>query len=222
LSSPTPDHPGSRAAGPAFAWRKLALPPGLLAAALTALLVLSACGHRLAEGPLGSRPENHTVAGEPVLLGGADTIGLDVVYNGGTAPAVISRLVLVSPRHIKLIGAYLTIGGPIGNWVTFPPVFPASDWNDVYPIRWWADRHKPAGAVIPPHRWAGIALGLAVTGAARGSFAATDLFYSVGAAQYKWQSHIRIVLTRVDCHGPQIGVGKRAFCRLTAAARDHR
>src|SRR5690349_15514267 len=95
-------------------------------AVLTLLLaVLTGCGPgQLPQGPLGSQPENHDTVGQPVLRGGADTIGFDGFYNGGTKPAVIDRLVIVSPRHIKLTGAYITLGGPIGNWPTFPPSFP--------------------------------------------------------------------------------------------------
>jgi hypothetical protein len=188
---------------------------------LAALTVgLSGCGSGLSEGPLGARPENHSVISQPAPRGGAVTIGFDVVYNGGSAPAVIDRLVLATPHNIKLIGAYLTIGGPMGDWVTFPPILSASDRNDVYPIRYWANRHKPTGAVVPPHQWAGIALGLEVTGA-RGSIAATDLFYHVGNTHYEWQSRIRIMLALIDCRARQSGAGSRAFCRLVESARDH-
>jgi len=162
--------------------------------------VLSGCTRpgQLAEGPLGKVPENHVVAGQPVRQGMADTIGLDATYNGGPAPAVIDRLVLVSPRHIKLIGAYVTIGGIVGDWPTFPPSIPSarSDPGLVHAIRAWAHRHKPAGAVIPPHQWAGIALGLEAT-SAHGSIAGIDLFYHVGSAYYEWRGHVRIVLTLV-------------------------
>ncbi len=125
--------------------------------------------------------------------GGADTIGFDAVYNSGSQPAVIDQLVIRSPRHIKLIGAYVTLGGVIGDWTTYPPVIPSSQ-ADAF--RFWANRHEPAGAVIPPHTWAGVALGLAATGA-HGSLAGIDLFYHVGQAHYEWHGHIRIVLTSV-------------------------
>src|SRR5262252_3480408 len=76
------------------------------------LAVLTGCGQgQLPQGPLGSQPENHDTVGQPVLRGGADTIGFDGFYNGGTKPAVIDRLVIVSPRHVRLIGAYITLGG---------------------------------------------------------------------------------------------------------------
>src|SRR5262245_41584670 len=88
-----------------------------LAALALVLLGPAACGQgQLPQGPLGSQPENHVTVGQPVLRGGADTIGFDGFYNGGNRPAVIDRLVIVSPRHIRLIGAYITLGGPIGNW----------------------------------------------------------------------------------------------------------
>src|SRR5215467_2297421 len=128
------------------------------------LAVLTGCGQaQLPQGPLGSWPENHDTVGQPVLRGGADTIGFDGFYNGGTKPAVIDRLVIVSPRHVRLIGAYITLGGIVGNWLTFPPVFPTSPkgrHEDRYFISRWARRHFPAGAVIPPHQQARIALGL--------------------------------------------------------------
>ena len=95
----------------------------------------------------------------------------------------------MSPRHIKLIGAYVTIGGPIGNWTTFPPVFPTSAkarHDNRYAIWWWARRHRAAGAVIPPHQEAGLALGLSVT-AAHGSLARTDVYYHVGNTHYEWR-----------------------------------
>jgi len=55
---------------------------------------------------------------------------------------------------------------------------------------------KPAGAVIPPHQWAGIALGVKAT-SAHGSIAGIDLFYHVGSAHYEWHGHVRIVLTSI-------------------------
>ena len=73
----------------------------------------------LPEGPLGDTPENPTVVSQPVLHGGPDTIGFDAVTNSGSAPAVIDRVVIRSPRHIKLIGAYVTVGGIVGDWTTF-------------------------------------------------------------------------------------------------------
>lgn len=171
--------------------------------ALLAMLIgaaLAGCGAaQLPEGPLGKFPEHYDVAGQPVREGIADTIGLDLTFNGGLAPAVIDRLVLVSPRHIKLIGAYVTIGGIVGDWATFPPSFPTRSGarHDVrYAISAWAHRHKPAGAIIPPHRWAGIALGLEAT-SAHGSIAGIDLFYHVATAHYEWHGHIRLILTLV-------------------------
>jgi hypothetical protein len=199
LSSPTPD-------------RRLVL-------ALAVAAVLAGCGQgRLPEGPLGARPENHDVVGEPVREGGAATIGFDGFFNGGPAPAVIDRLVIVSPRHIKLVGAYVTLGGPVGNWPTFPPSFPtsASGWHDNrYSVARWARRHIPAGAVIPPHQWAGITLGLHAT-AAHGSIAATDLYYHVGSAHYEWHGHIRMVLTSVNCRAPS-SAPARNFCSYFSA-----
>jgi hypothetical protein len=175
---------------------------------------------QLAEGPLGKMPENNIVAGQPVVQGIADTIGLDSLFNGGPAPAVIDRLVLVSPRHIKLLGAYVTIGGIVGDWPTFPPSFPHSAsgrHNDRYAIEAWAHRHKPAGAIIPPHQWAGIALGLEAT-SAQGSIAAIDLFYHVGSAHYEWHGHVKIVLTLVHCHRP-FSAGTKWICSAVERAR---
>jgi hypothetical protein len=177
--------------------------------ALIAAAVISGCGSDLPEGPLGEKPENTIKIGQPVRHGGADTIGFDAVFNSGSAPAVIDRLVIRSPRHIKFIGAQVTIGGPVGDWVTYPPVIPSSE-GDAF--RWWANRHEPAGAVIPPHKWAGIALGLATT-SARGSIAGINLYYHVGSAHYEWHGHIRIVLTSVDCRAPS-SAPDRNFCRL--------
>src|SRR5262245_16819435 len=168
----------------------------VLALALLALItpaVVSGCGSGLLEGPLGVHPENHIVISQPVLHGGADTIGFDAVTNSGSAPVVIDRLVIRSPRHIKLTGAYVTIGGIVGDWATFPPVI-ASNQGDAF--RAWTNRHEPAGAVIPPHTLAGIALGLAVT-SAKGSIAGINLMYHVGQTHYEWHGHIRIVLTAV-------------------------
>jgi hypothetical protein len=192
---------------------------GLLA--LITGAVVSGCGTGpLPEGPLGKNPENHDVVGQPVLSGGADTIGFDALFNPGPAPAVIDRLVIVSPRHIKLTGAYVTLGGPVGNWATFPPSFPTSAsgrHENRYLISRWARRHIPAGAVIPPHQWAGIALGLHAT-AAHGSIAATDLYYHVGSAHYEWRGHIRIVLTSVNCRAP-FSASAQNFCRAVERER---
>jgi len=190
----------------------------LLAPVLLAVLV--GCGHgRLSEGPLGG-PENYTVVGQPVREGGADTISDEEVFNSGRAPAVIDRLVVVSPRHIKLIGAYVTIGGIVGNWVTFPPSFPRSARGrreNRGLIRAWANRHKLAGATIPPHQSAGIALGLEAT-AAHGSIARIDLYYHVGRTQYEWTGRMRIVLTSVNCRAPS-SKPARTFCRLYFAGK---
>ena len=182
--------------------------------ALLALLlaVLTGCGQgKLPQGPLGSQPENHDTVGQPVRRGGADTIGFDGFYNGGTKPAVIDRVVMVSPRHIKLIGAYVTIGGIIGNWTGFPPSFRISARRyDRGAIRLWARRHRAVGAVIPPHQQAGLALGLSAT-AAHGSLASTDVYYHVGNTHYEWRGSVRIVLTSVDCRAPA-SAPARNFC----------
>jgi len=181
-----------------------------LALALLALItaaVVSGCGSGLLEGPLGVHPENHIVISQPVLNGGADTIGFDDVTNSRSAPAVIDRLVIRSPRHINLIGAYVTIGGPIGDWTTYPPEIGPKE-GDAF--RWWSTRHEPAGAVIPPGKLAGIALGLKAT-SAKGSIAGINLFYHVGQTHYEWHGHIRIVLTSVDCRAPSTKP-ERNFC----------
>jgi hypothetical protein len=182
--------------------------PTLLA--LIAAAFISGCGlGQPPEGPLGVDPENTIKLSQPVVHGGADTIGFDAVTNSGSVPAVIDRLVIRSPRHIKLIGAYVTIGGPIGDWTTYPPVIGPKE-GDAF--RWWSNRHKPAGAVIPPGKLAGIALGLKVT-SAKGSVAGINLFYHVGQAHYEWHGHIRIVLTSVDCRAPSSAPAQN-FCRL--------
>ena len=176
---------------------------------------VSVLGLGCREGPLGTVPEIHDTVGQPVREGGADTIGFDAVFNGGPAPAVIYRLVIVSPRHIKLIGSYVAIGGPVGNWPTFPPSFPRSASGrrkNRYAINRWANRHKTAGAIIPPHRSAGIALGLAAT-SAHGGIAGIDLFYHVGSAYYEWHGHVRIVLTAVDCRAPS-SASAQSFCNV--------
>jgi hypothetical protein len=184
--------------------------------------VLSGCQGpgQLPEGPLGKVPENHAVVGEPVVSGIADTIGFEVIFNGGSAPAVVDRLVLVSPRHVKLAGAYITIGGPVGNWPTFPPEFPQSAsgrHENRYPVRAWAHRHQPAGAIIPPRRWAGIALGLEAT-SAHGSIARIDPLYHVGGTQYEWHGHMRIALTLVHCRAP-FSASTQWICRAVERAR---
>jgi hypothetical protein len=185
------------------------------------LAVLTGCGQgQLPQGPLGSQPENHDTVGQPVQRGGADTIGFDGFYNGGTKPAVIDRVVIVSPRHINLIGAYVTIGGPIGNWTTFPPSFPTSAkgrHDNRYAIWRWARRHRAAGAVIPPHQQAGLALGLSAT-AAHGSLARTDVYYHVGNTHYEWRGSVRIVLTSVDCRAPS-SASAQSFCRYVERTR---
>jgi hypothetical protein len=175
---------------------------------ITAAVVVG-CGSGLPEGPLGDRPENPTLVGQPVIRGGADTIGFDAVFNTGSAPVFIDRVVIRSPHHIKLIGAYVTMGGIIGDWVTFPPVI-GSNQGDAFAA--WTNRHEPAGAVIPPGKWAGIALGLKVT-SAKGSMAGINLFYHVGRAHYEWHGHIRIALTSVDCRTPSSAPAQN-FCRF--------
>jgi hypothetical protein len=181
-------------------------------AVLTLLLaVLTGCGQgQLPVGPL--QPENHVIVGQPVLRGGAITIGFDALYNKGAKPAVIDRVVIVSPRHIKLLGAYMVIGGVIGNWESFPPAIPA---HGNPKSRLWAARHRAVGAVIPPHKLGGLALGLAAT-AAHGSLAHTDVYYHVGNTHYEWRGTVRIVLTSVDCRKPS-SKPARNFCRYIAS-----
>lgn len=165
---------------------------GLLA--LITAAVVSGCGSGLSEGPFGQKPENPTLVGQPVLIGGADTIGFDAVFNVGAAPAVIDRVVVRSPRHIKFLGAYVTVGNLIGDWTTFPPKITPRRGE----FKTWVKRQKPGGAVIPSHNWGGIALGLAVTGGAKkGSIEGINVFYHVGPGHYVWHGHIRIVLTSV-------------------------
>jgi hypothetical protein len=190
------DRRNRRVPAPLSASRAAVLALGSLA--LITGAVVSGCGSGLPEGPLGKVPENHVVVGQPVRHGGADTIGIDAVFNSGSAPAVIDRLVLRSPRHIKLTGAYVTIGGVIGNWPTFPPAIASARKRPAlaHAISAWAHRHKPAGGVIPPHQWAGIALGLEAT-STHGSIAGIDLFYHVGSAHYEWHGHVRVVLTSI-------------------------
>lgn len=146
LSSP----PCDRRLAPLPVTRAAVLARVLLA--LVQLAALAGCGQgRLPEGPLGRFPENHDTVGQPLREGGADTIGFDALFNGGPAPAVIDRLVVVSPRHIKLIGAYVTIGGIVGNWPTFPPSFPRSASGrreNRYAISRWANRHKTAAGLF--------------------------------------------------------------------------
>ncbi len=168
---------------------------GLLAviAGVALFLVLRPGAGQLPEGPLGSRPESTGFQGDPARLGKPDTVGVDSLYNGGNAPAVIDRLILVDPRHIKLVGAYITIGGSlVGNWETFPP--PARALYREAPGVHWAGRHKPAGTIVPAHQWALVALGLEPT-AAVGRIASIDLYYHVGTAHYEWQGHVAIGLT---------------------------
>ena len=198
--------------GPAMKARMLAavLAPALLVLVLPALL--AGCGQgQLPPGPI--QPENHVVIGQPVLRTGAITIGADALYNGGAKPAVIDRVVIVSPRHIKLLGAYVVIGTVIGNFEGFPPSFSISKGRyDRYAMRMWATRHLAVGAVIPPHKLGGLSLGLSVT-AAHGSLAHTDVYYHVGSTHYEWRGTVRIVLTSVDCRAPA-GKPARTFCRF--------
>jgi hypothetical protein len=172
--------------------------------------VLSGCGQgQLPAGPL--QPENHVVVGQPVRRGGAITIGFDALYNKGTHPAVIDRVVIVSPRHIRLLGAYITPGTDLGSWESFPPAIPAH--GDPKSAAWAASR-KAAGAVIPPHSLGGLALGLVVTdSAAHGSLARTDVYYHVDNTHYEWRGSQRIVLTSVDCRAPSTAPEKN-FCRM--------
>ncbi|MGO9161219.1 MAG: hypothetical protein ACLP7J_10960 [Streptosporangiaceae bacterium] len=164
-----------------------------VAAGVVLFLVLRPGAGQLPEGPLGSRPENTGFQGDPARLGKPDTVGVDSLYNGGNVPAVIDRLILVSPRHIKLVGAYITIGGSlVGNWETFPP--PTRALYRSEPGVHWAGRHRPAGTIVPGHQWALVALGLEPT-AATGHIASIDIFYHVGTTRYEWHGHVAIGLT---------------------------
>ncbi|MGO9081279.1 MAG: hypothetical protein ACLQDY_19940 [Streptosporangiaceae bacterium] len=186
-------------AAPLSVLRKAALPLGLLAVVTAAVLLflLRPGTGQLTEGPLGSRPENPSAVGAPARLDQPDTVGVDSMYNAGPDPAVLDRLVLVSPRHIKLTGAYITLGDGgaiIGTVATFPPS--ASNLRRYAPDVNWAGRHKPAGTIVAPHQWAAVALGLEPT-AHIGRIASIDIYYHVGANRYEWLGHVAVVLTVV-------------------------
>jgi hypothetical protein len=186
--------------------------------AVVLLAVLAGCGQGgLPAGPL--QPErNHLVIGQPVLSTGADTIGFDGLYNSGSQPAVIENIVIVSPRYIRFLGAYITPGTDLGSWPQFPPAIPAA--GDPKSAAWAASR-KAAGAVIPSHKLGGLALGLAVTdSAAHGSLARTDVYYRVGRTQYEWRGNVKIVLTSVNCHAKRLTKPARTFCRYVEQPRS--
>jgi hypothetical protein len=86
---------------------------GLLAVAVLAavlVIVLRPSGSVLASGPLGP-PGNHD---SNCLPGGPKnsvlTEGNQNVTNSGHDTVVVDRLVLASPHHLKLTGAYLVPG----------------------------------------------------------------------------------------------------------------
>lgn len=126
----------------------------------------------------------------PAAVGQARTVGIDGAKNTGGTALVIDRIAVASPRHIRLTGAYVVPGE---NWIgiarTFPP--PASS---IGPRVDWSGRHKPAGALIPPGKWAGFVVGLAPVSHATASIAGLVVFYHVGSSHYEWRSRTRIVL----------------------------
>ena len=160
----------------------------VIVAALAAVLA-AACGGGLPQGPLGPT-EKASTACVPARVGQARTDGIDGAENTGRTTVVIDRIALASPRHIRLIGAYVVPGE---NWIgvaaTFPP--PASS---IRPGVNWSARHKPAGSRIPPGKWVGFVVGLAPVSHATASTAGLVVFYHVGSTQYQWRSRVRIVI----------------------------
>jgi hypothetical protein len=138
---------------------------GLLAAAILAAVlvaVLRLSGSVLATGPLGP-PGNHDsncLPGRPKNSVGTE--GNQPVTNSGHDTIVIDRLVLASPHHLKLTGAYLVPGrGLVGTWLSFPPPAGKVDrnvqWNRANGLRerasrrarpstWYSASSRPATA----------------------------------------------------------------------------
>lgn len=159
----------------------------LIVAALAAVLA-TACA-ALAQGPLGPT-ENVSTACVPARVGQARTDNMDGVKNTGRETAVIDRIALAPPRHIKITGAYVIPGEHWIGWAaTFPPTASSIPANVD-----WSGRHTAAGARVPPGKWAGFVVGLAPVSHATASTAGLIVFYHVGRAQYEWRSRVRIVL----------------------------
>src|SRR5262249_38922888 len=149
-----------------------------LAVLAVLLAVLTGCGQgQLPQGPLGSQPENHDTVGQPVLRGGAGTIGIRGVYNRGAQPAGRPQRLHPAPPSasspsppppISLTAANPPLADPSDNAPPSPPSFPPPPrprQKNGSEIGGGPSPPPPAGAVIPPHQLAGLALGLSATAA---------------------------------------------------------
>ena len=162
---------------------------GRLIVAAVAAVLATACGGS-AQGPLGPAEHASAICVPAAGVGQARTDNMDGAKNTGGTTVVIDRIALASPRHIKLAGAYVIPGEHWIGWAaTFPP--PASS---IRPGVHWSARHQPAGARIPPGKWAGFVLGLAPVSHATASTAGLVVFYHVGSSHYQWRSRVRVVL----------------------------
>lgn len=156
---------------------------GVLAAAVLAavlVVVVRSSGSVLTIGPLGP-PGNHDsncLPGGPKVR--VDTEGNQNVTNSGHDTIVVDRLVLASPRHLKLTGAYLVPGqGLVGTWPSFPP--PA---GKVDRYVQWNRRERPAGARIPPGQTVNLVFGVEQTTNGPGSTAGIEVLYHDGGTRH--------------------------------------
>ena len=96
----------------------------LLPAALAAVLfaIVTHLDHEIhAGGPLGP-PGNYDTNCLPGKPFQAVTEGNQGVTNGGPDAIILDRMLLISPRHLRLTGAYVVpyTKNLVGSWLQFP------------------------------------------------------------------------------------------------------
>jgi hypothetical protein len=170
--------------------------------ALLAAAAVASCGGSRPAGPF-AEPRDYSVQCQPLAGHKVTTFGDDSVRNYGKATAVIDKVTFVRPRHLRVlrIWAVPTTADLAGmSWGVPPPPrsYHLAGWH-------WNQRHLAKGARVPPAAGKYDRMNLLVVvaltpGAQRGSMAAMDIWYHVGANAYRFRTSLGlVVVNRKSC-----------------------
>ncbi len=121
----------------------------VLVAAVAALGVMAGCANAVNTGPLGNGGGSGEVTA-PVCRGGVLSYGFQSFRNSGPATAVVEKVSLDSPRHLRMLAAYIVA---ITGYDLFGVLrgFPSAIWAR-HPQQGvqWPKRQRAGGALLPP------------------------------------------------------------------------
>lgn len=141
---------------------------------------LGGCGGGLAtDGPLGGGAFGSISGGNdcaPAHVGQPETFGDERFTNHGHATVVLDRVILLHPRHERLIGSYAVPGIYLTGQVPWPP-----SWG-VPPT--WKDRQPVHGFRLAPGRSFNMALGVTATTTGMASSQGMVIYYHDPAGSY--------------------------------------